>query len=48
MYLPEGVAILKWYNVSMNVLPRGGRNLDVLVHERENACTCQRGWSGIL
>jgi hypothetical protein len=35
-YLPEGLVILKWYNVSINVLSRGGAGFVVLVHKREN------------
>ena len=27
-----------WYNVSMNVLSRGGAGFVVLVHKRENVC----------
>ena len=36
MYMPEGVASLNWYNVSINVLSRGGAGFVVLVHKRES------------
>ena len=29
---------------SMNVLSRGSGKFDVLVHNRENVCICERGW----
>ena len=44
MYLLEGVASLKCYTVSMNVLFREGCNFDVLVDTCDYACICQRGW----